>query len=70
MKLQQEILQFLSGKIPSDREKPKKVKRQNYSLVNDKNLYQSTIKETDAQNISTKRLENGPYMSKAIIQPE
>lgn len=66
MKLQQQILSYLSGKTPSARDKPsKRVKRQNYSLVKDKNLYQSTIRETEAENKSTnRRLENRAYISK------
>lgn len=44
MKLQQDILEFLSGKIPAERSKPrKKPKRYNYSIVNDQRLYDTTI---------------------------
>ena len=71
MKLQQEILSYLSGKVPADRARvSKKVKRHNYSLVNDKNMYNSTIRETEAEDRSTnRRLENKAYMSKVFTQP-
>lgn len=47
MKLQQEILSFMSGKVPLDRdqEKSKKPKRQSYNFIKDRNRYHTTIKE-------------------------
>lgn len=43
MKLQQDILEFLSGKVPAERSvQRKKTKRYNYSIVNDQNLYETT----------------------------
>ena len=49
MKLQQEILAFMSGKVPTGRDtfQKKKVKRLNYSVVNEPNFYTATIRETD-----------------------
>lgn len=58
MKLQQEILSYLSGKLPEDREGSfKKNRRYKYSLVDDSNHYKTVIRETEMEHLNTLREE-------------